>query len=141
LGWPAPFGVLVVPSNTTATVTYEWDFGDGSPHGASQYASHAFSAPGTYPWTLVVRAATAQATVTGSLTITGSMLLDVASAGDLVTIEWPKTLADGVLEQTWVLPSSLWEPCTNAVLVGPATYRVEVPHPSGSTFYRVRLVQ
>ena len=140
-GWPAPFGAVATPSNTTATVTYDWDFGDGSPHGTNPYASHAYPASGTYPWTLVARASTAQATVTGSITITGSMLLNVTSAGNLVTLAWPKTKADAVLEQTPVLPPAFWTPSTNAVLVGPATFRIEVPNPAGNQFYRLRLVQ
>lgn len=139
--WPAPFGAMATPSNTTATVTYDWDFGDGSPHGTNQYPSRTYLAPGTYTWTLVARAASAQATVGGSITVTDPMQLQAASAGNLVTVAWPKTPADAVLEQTPVLPPAGWTPSTNAVLIDPATFRVELPDVTGNRFYRLRLVQ
>jgi PKD repeat protein len=140
-GWPAPFGTMATPSNTTATVTYDWDFGDGSLHGTSQYPSRTYLAPGTYTWTLVARASSAQATVSGSITVTDPMQLQAASAGSLVTVAWPKTPADAVLEQTPVLPPAGWMPSTNAVLIDPATFRVELPDVTGNQFYRLRLVK
>jgi PKD repeat protein len=140
-GWPTPFGAAATPSNTTATVTYDWDFGDTSEHSTSQYASHAYAAPGTYRWTLVARASTAQTTVSGSIAITGPMLLSATGAGSLVTVVWPKTPADAVLEQTPILPPTGWMPSTNAVLIGPATFRVNVPNATGDQFYRLRLAQ
>jgi hypothetical protein len=139
--WPAPFGGVAPPGNTSAVVTYEWDFGDGSPHGTNQYASHAYSAPGTYSWTSIARASSAQATVTGSITIGGPMLLTATQVGGLVTVAWPRTPADAVLEQSPILPPAGWLPSTNAVLFGPATFRVNVPNTTGNEFYRLRLVR
>jgi hypothetical protein len=139
-GWPAPFGAVVTPSNTTAIITYDWDFGDSSAHGTSEYVSHAYAGPGTYSWTLVARASSAQATVTGTITIMGPILLHADSAANLVVLTWPRAQADVVLEQTPVLPSPGWEASTNAVLGGPINH-VQVPNPTGNAFYRLRLVQ
>lgn len=140
-GWPAPFGAVGTPVSTAAAVAYDWDFGDGSAHGADQHASHAYAAPGAYQWTLVARASTAQASVTGSITIAGPMLLTATGNDGQVSVAWPKTLADAVLEQTPLLPVLLWKPSTNTVLVRPESLEVSVPSTAGGEFYRLRLVQ
>ncbi|MCX6903905.1 MAG: PKD domain-containing protein, partial [Verrucomicrobia bacterium] len=139
-GWPAPFAAIATPSNTAATITYDWDFGDGTAHSTNPYASHAYATPGAYPWAMVARVGSAQATVTGSITITGSMSLTAAHAGAFVTLTWPRTDADAVLEQTPVVPVLLWKPSTNAVVAAPMTYQVEAAN-IGNEFYRLRLVR
>ena len=139
-GWPAPFAAIATPSNTAATITYDWDFGDGTAHSTNPYASHAYATPGTFPWTMVARAASAQATVAGSITIAGSMFLTAAQAGPFVTLTWPRTDADAVLEQIPVVSPALWKPSTNAVVAGPMTYQVKAAN-LGTEFYRLRLVQ
>ena len=57
--------------NVGDTITYKWDFGDGSALGTSSSASHTFPAAGTYTLTLTVTDGWGKATtVTRSLTVT-----------------------------------------------------------------------
>ena len=45
-GAPAAFRSSVVPSPAcTGPVTYDWDFGDGSPHGTEQNLLHTYTEP------------------------------------------------------------------------------------------------
>ena len=64
--------------------TYDWDFGDGSAHSAEQYATHTYTSPGTYHWTVVstVSGPTSSATATnaGDLAVGGPILLRSAAA-------------------------------------------------------------
>lgn len=48
----------------------EWDFGDGSAHSTQQSPTHAYSAPGTYHWTLTVRAGGQSCSRSGQVTVT-----------------------------------------------------------------------
>ena len=60
-GWPAAFSAAPAPSNTTATISYEWNFGDGSPLSTNRYNTHAYSAPGEFGWSLTARVGNATA--------------------------------------------------------------------------------
>ena len=40
----------------TSSVTYDWDFGDGTAHSSSQNPSHTYSTPDTYTWVLIATA-------------------------------------------------------------------------------------
>jgi PKD repeat protein len=53
----------------SGSVSYDWNFGDGSAHSASQTPSHTYSAAGTYTWTMTVSAAGATCTQTGTITV------------------------------------------------------------------------
>jgi photosystem II stability/assembly factor-like uncharacterized protein len=53
-------GPEVRGSGCLGTVTYDWDFGDGSPHATTSSGTHAYNSPGVYTWHLT---ATAGATV------------------------------------------------------------------------------
>ena len=48
-GFPVTLTGNVSPTGCT-TVTYDWDFGDASPHGTTLSASHIYTAAGTYTW-------------------------------------------------------------------------------------------
>ena len=48
-GYPVSFTASVTPTSC-ATVTYDWNFGDGSPDGTTLNASHIYTATGTYTW-------------------------------------------------------------------------------------------
>ena len=141
-GWPAPFTVVATPVNTTAKLTYEWEFGDGTPHSTDAHASHAHAAPGTFFWSVVTRASTAQTTTSGAIVIGEPIRLSIGEEAGGVTLAWPRTLADAVLEATPTLDAAPpWMPATNAVLVGPTTLRVTVPEPTGIQFHRLRQVR
>jgi hypothetical protein len=140
-GWPTPFGAVVTASNTMAAVTCEWDFGDGSGHATGQHVTHTYTTPGVYQWALVARAAASQTTLTGSVSVAGPMLLSIVPTDGLLTVAWPKTAADAVLEQTRVLPVPAWTPDTHEVASDPVSFYATVPNPGGNGFFRLRLVQ
>lgn len=140
-GWPTPFSAMAAASNITAVVAYDWDFGDGSGHATEPHLTHAYSTPGIYWWTLVARVSTSQATFTGSIWVADPMLLSIAPVADSLTVAWPKTAADVVLEQAPILPTPAWTPDTHEVMGDLWTYRVTIPNPGGNGFLRLRLVQ
>lgn len=53
-GGPATTGAGEPLRRDDAAVSYEWDFGDGTPHSFSQVPLHSYSGPGTFTWTLRV---------------------------------------------------------------------------------------
>jgi PKD repeat protein len=54
-GTAAQFTGSATTSNCSGAVTYEWDFGDGSPHSFQQSPQHTYSTAGNYTWTVTVR--------------------------------------------------------------------------------------
>ncbi len=142
-GWPVPFAVVATPSNLVATVTYDWDFGDGSTHGDMAYAAHTYPAPGSYHWTVISTVAgpvsSATATNTGDVLIGSPVVLSSASQTNQVTFSWPRTLADTLLEQTGALGTTAhWSAATDAILMTPDTLSITRTNPVGNTFFRIR---
>ncbi len=136
--WPVAFVVVPAVTNSAAPVTFDWDFGDGAPHGSSQYATHAYAAPGTYHWTVIATLSGKSASVSGAIIITGPIALDLSFAGDLLTLSWPNTLSDTLLEVSPTLgPSAQWTWVTNLPAYTPSAWTLTLPM-SGSSFYRVR---
>jgi PKD repeat protein len=65
---PASFSGHAVLSDCVGGASYAWEFGDGST-GSGADTSHAYSAPGTYDWTLTVTANGITCTTSGSIEI------------------------------------------------------------------------
>ena len=103
--WSAPFTVLPTLSNVVGTVTFDWDFGDASPHSTNQYATHAYAGAGNYPWSVVSRLLTngvsaRTSTNSGTIAIGPPASLLASSAGNSVVLSWPKTTADARFDHT-----------------------------------------
>jgi PKD repeat protein len=136
--WPVACVVVPTPINTTATAAFDWDFGDGAPHSTNQYAAHAYTIPGTYNWAVISSVAGVTATNTGAITISDSMLLSTKSGDGLVTLSWPNTIADALLESSPILGASAqWQWVTNNPSVTPGTLSLTVPA-TGNDFFRLR---
>jgi hypothetical protein len=135
---PVAFVVVPTVTNNAAPVTFDWDFGDGSAHSTNQYSAHAFAAPGTYNWSVTSTVSTASTTANGSIVISSPVQLSLAQASNQVTLSWPDTIPDSLLESTANLgPSAQWIWVTNTPVAGPNSLSVTVPA-SGNQFFRVR---
>ncbi len=142
-GWAAPFSVVATPVNFNVAPTYEWDFGDNSPHSTNQYTSHAYAAPGSYQWSVVSKAQSGmlQATVTNKSTITiqapAALAASVSSNG--VTFSWQLPWASVLLEESESLgPAVSWTVSTNTLVFSNGTWSATVSNPNGTCFYRLR---
>jgi len=138
VGWPVAFTGVPAVTNNTSAVTCDWDFGDGSAHGSGLNPTHAYSLPGVYHWSVVCSVAGAQATTAGSIQINAPVQLAWAAGQNSLTLSWPLSLADTILEASSVVgPGAQWAWVTNAPSVGPDSVSVTVATP-GPQFFRVR---
>ena|GEM_PF-4152909 len=80
---PVSFQATATSSGCTGTVSYDWDFGDGTPHSSEQNPSHKYADAGAFTWTLTAAADTVVCTKTGSITVTPSIVISsVSKAGN-----------------------------------------------------------
>ena len=63
------FAGSATASGCAGTVTYDWDFGDGSSHSTQQNPGHLYASVGSKAWTLTVQAGSTTCTRTGHITI------------------------------------------------------------------------
>jgi PKD repeat protein len=137
-GWPVAFTAWAVASNTALPPSFQWNFGDGSAQLTNQFPAHAYSSPGTYTWSVVagVQGATAQAQ--GTIVVGEAVGLAIAQDATTVTLSWPDTLADTLLESSGTLGTSAqWLWITNAPTVAAGRVSVTLPA-AGNQFVRVR---
>jgi PKD repeat protein len=141
-GWPVAFTAVATPSNTTTTITYEWDFGDGTLHDTNRHASHTYAVSGTYFWSLTTRAGSATAGATGAIVVGDAIRLSIMHQPGGGIVSWPRTTADAVLEVAGELEEPApWRASTNTVLTTPATFEVDVSAPPTNGFFRLRQAQ
>jgi hypothetical protein len=138
VGWPVAFGVYPVASNNAATVTFDWNFGDGSAHGSSQFDSHAFATAGSYNWTIVSRITGSSTTNTGTIVITDPVEIIAATSSNQPAVAWPSSTADVILEMTGMLgPAAQWTVVTNAPVTTAGLFNVSVGS-TNNAFFRLR---
>jgi len=136
--WPVAFVVVPTVTNNTASVTFDWDFGDGSAHSTDQYASHAYAQPGAYNWIVVSTVSTASTTNNGAIVIGNPVQLEVTQGASQVTLAWPKSIADTLLEGSSAIgPSAQWLWVTNPPTAGPTFLSLTLPA-AGNEFFRIR---
>ena len=142
-GWPVAFAVAPATTNTVASPSFDWNFGDGSAHGTTQFPSHTYSAPGTYNWSVVVSVAGLTSMQEGAIQIGSPVVLGIdlgtrPTASDVATISWPETIADTILESTTELGSAAqWRALTNTPTGSNSLLSVTVA-PQTNSFFRVR---
>lgn len=68
-GTPLSFAATATATGCTGTISYDWDFGDGSPHSSQQSVNHSYGKPGSYVWTVTATVASVACTKTGTVTI------------------------------------------------------------------------
>jgi hypothetical protein len=141
-GWPAPFGVIATPVNIAAVPTYDWNFGDGTAHGSSQYPMHTYASPGTYNWSVIsaVQNSSTQASVTnnGSIIVSPPSALTGNFSGNALVLSWPITTASCLLEEASSLgPEARWSVVTNNISSN-GNYWLTIPASPTNKFYRLR---
>ena len=135
---PVAFAVVPLVTNNSTPVTFAWNFGDGTAFGTNQFSQHAYAVPGNYNWKVISTLSSARATNSGSILIGNPVMVGIAKAGSSLTLSWPNTIADMLLEGSPALGSSAnWVPVTNAVSVDQNTLSVTVS-PTGNIFFRLR---
>jgi hypothetical protein len=138
-GWPVAFTVVPSLTNYSGPVALDWDFGDGSGHSNSQHAQHAYAMPGTYYWSITAVAGTAAVTNTGAILITSPLALSLAAANDSVSLSWPFSASDVVIEQSEKLGSAAqWSAVTNPPVAGPDGLILLLPNAGATRFFRAR---
>jgi PKD repeat protein len=145
VAWPVPFGMQSKLVNVSDAPTFDWDFGDGSPHAKQQYSEHAYLQPGTYHWTATASvqsgAASQQTNITGTVVIDPPLKLAASVGAGGVMLSWPGSTPAALLEEaSSVAPGAAWIANTNSVVSTPAEYRV-YPQSTGARFYRLRKIR
>lgn len=142
--WPAPFNAVPAASNVVGVLTYDWNFGDGSPHDPRQFATHTYTEPGTYNWTLTstVTASTGNATAVNSGIIevpAAASVVMTPTVGSTLTLTWALPAGDALLEETDSLSAPNWSVVANGISsVNGETMTVVVPINAAAKFYRLR---
>jgi PKD repeat protein len=136
--WPVPFGVVATVTNSAILPTFDWDFGDSLPHDSHQFTTHSYAGPGVYSWTVISTVGQTSTTNLGSIQIGSPMVIAATRSGDQVTVSWPNSLADSLLEMSTLPGSPLsWNVVTNTPAVAPGFISVSVLA-SESQFFRLR---
>jgi len=136
-GWAVAFNVAPTLTNSAATPTYDWNFGDGTSHDTSQFPTHSYTASGTYHWSVVITVGGTSTTSSGTIVVGDLVRLDIGKTGDAVTLSWPDTAADTILESSPDLGlSSPWQWVPQTPASNGGTLNVTLPA-SGNQFFRI----
>jgi hypothetical protein len=135
--WPTPFAIVPSVVNSTSTPSVSWTFGDGSPSTSGLYPTHTYANPGSYQWSVTCSAGGATVIKSGVIQITAPMRLTQTVAGEDLTISWPATLADVILESSPELGMGAhWSWVTEGVVTGPNEVRLPLSL-AGNRYYRI----
>jgi len=71
-GSAASFSASATATGCSGEPAYDWDFGDGSPHGAGASPAHTYQAAGDYTWQLSVTAGSGACSKSGTVHVTAA---------------------------------------------------------------------
>ena len=99
-GWPVAMAVVPSVTNSSVQPSFDWDFGDGTTHATSQFPAHSYAASGSYHWAVVAAVAAATTSASGTIVISAPVAVAIGynAAARTVTLSWPNTTADTLLE-------------------------------------------
>jgi PKD domain/Bacterial Ig domain len=144
-GRSTPFHAQPSFTGTPTALTFDWDFGDGSPHGTNAAICHNYAAEGTYNWTLTVHGGGQPQTFTGAVVVSATLgtPLDLAitSLGWAVNLEWNADNIPTSVETSLDLndPHS-WTPLPDPPTLNGSVYDLQEYLLPGSQFFRLRRV-
>ena len=140
-----PFRAAATLSQCAATITYDWDFGDGSVHASGTNVSHIYTNAADYTWTLKVAAGGTNQTVTGVVTVSPTLgpplTLTVTPLAWSLNLAWPADAIPTTLETTadWTQPYA-WQPDNDPVSSDGTNYNAQVYVLPGPQYFRLRRV-
>jgi hypothetical protein len=145
-GSTAPFFGAAMLMNCNGAVSYDWDFGDGSPHSTGTNACHVYSAPNDYTWTLTTTANGLTQSVSNIVTISPTLGLvvsvSIAPADPYsVMVSWPQDRIPVSLETSYDLgqPNS-WQAITDPPTPVSTNLTLQVYTDPGLQYFRLRRV-
>jgi hypothetical protein len=138
-----PFRATAVLTQCSGAITYDWDFGDGSPHASGTNVSHIYPVSADYGWTLNVTSGGASQTVSGVLTVSPTLgpplILTATSLGFLVNLSWPADPIPTALETaTDIGQPYAWQPDVDPVYFDGTNNNVQIFFPYWQQLFRVR---
>jgi PKD repeat protein len=142
---PVPFRVSSLLSQCAGAISYDWDFGDGTPHGSGTNAAHIYPASGDYNWTVTATANGASQTAGGTLTISPTLgpplILTLTYLGWQVEVSWPYDTIPTSLETSTDLEQPYsWQMDVDPVFSDGVNNIVYILVTSDIQFFRVRRV-
>ena len=107
---PVAFSATATPSNcSSSTVTYDWGFGDGSPHSSSQNPTHAYTSAGTYNWTMTVSDSGATCSQSGTVQVDACSLTCSATVPPSGAAGAPLTFVAASASDCTASPTFQWD--------------------------------
>ncbi len=140
-----PFGAAASLAGCAGTFAYDWDFGDGTPHGTDATVCHLYAVPGDYAWTLTVTADGTQRTASGIVTISATLgppvPLSITSADYVMTLTWLVDRIPVSLETSYDMTQPYsWQPVLDTPTITGTNATLQVYVLPGPQFFRLRRV-
>ena len=146
-GTSVPFHATASLSQCVSTISFDWDFGDGSPHGSLPSMCHTYPATNAtnYAWTLTVSAGGTDQTINGIVTLSPTLgphvPLSISGTPDSMALSWPVDAVGVSLETSYdpTQPDS-WQPVPDQPVLTGSTMTLQLFVVPGEQFFRLRRV-
>jgi len=140
---PVPFRAQATLSQCSGSISYDWNFGDGSPHASGTNVSHAYSLDADYAWTLTVTSGGVNNTVNGVVTISPTLgpplTLSLIPLGFMVEVSWPVDRIPTSLETSLDLSQPYsWQLVVDPISSDGINYTADIFIISDQQFFRLR---
>ncbi len=146
-GGVVPFRASATLAPCAGTITYDWDFGDGAPHGTGPQVMHVYPATTDtdYSWTLTVngngQTQLVQGVVTISPTLGPPVPLTLTGPIDNLTVSWPADHIPVSLETSYDLTQPYgWQPVPDVPTLQGSTMSLPLYAVPGAQYFRLRRV-
>jgi PKD repeat protein len=139
------FRAVASLAHCDGSFTYDWDFGDGSPHNATNQVCHSYPNAGDYTWKLTVQANGLTQVVNGIVTISPQLgppvVLTITQSNGVLTVSWPADRIGTSLETTPdPTTHGSWTPVDGLPAINGATAIYQTPMTPDPQYFRVRRV-
>jgi PKD repeat protein len=131
-------GSASITGGCTPTLTYDWNFGDGSAHATTAGATHTYAAGGPYTWTFTASAGGLTCTKTGTVTAVNPPVITLLKkvAPPFKIVATGSNLQNGIKvyinDTEWT--SVVWKNVGKIQITGGASLKSAVPKGVPKTF-------